>query len=547
MPRASLNRSLSSVPQRLKKLFGAKQKRASAAELWREYIKSPDTHPLIPNVSYAGYRMGNTEIPDRNGPIFHVEDFGAAPGSDCESDEAVTAALAAAEQAGGVVLFPEGTFYFSSVIWVHSSHVVIRGAGAGKTTLHFTKPLDTAYRQARSGEWSWTGGLVWFIPRQLRSDLELSEWKWGSNEGWTRNKKLASVTETIPRGSFTIPVSDVSALRPGSHVLLSLTNTPDHSLMNHFCGDLPHGSYDFADSASSLHRQSNYRTYRWPVQIDTVSENAIVLAQPTKTDLRLEWNPTVWSLGPHIAESGIEDITLRMQPAPQRPHNQDPGFNGPHFQAALNCWARRVEVIDSDNGFGLTSSKGITLCDVSVSGRSRHHSFICREQTHDCLTHQFSIAPPTTALPPKAQTHGLNVEGYSSGNVWSAGQMVGTFDSHRRIPFDAVRTEITVTNTGSIGGAKKAGPHWGARFVHWNVDVTNGRAYAMRLEEHAPYSAMVGVRGPDKPHPQPREYSGELGSVLLAANHDVSPRNLYLAQLRHRLKTPPAGMRKERP
>lgn len=536
---------LHQLSARVQGLF-KKQDTSLAAQLWREYTADPARHPRIPNVSHAGYRMGNQPLPDRKGPVFRVEEFGAVPDQTNGCDEAVAAALEAAEKSGGgVVLFPEGTFHFSSVIWVHASNVVLRGAGQGKTTLYFTQHLDAAYRTSRMGEWSWTGGLVWFLPREVKAELEASDWAWGTNEGWIENRELAKVTKPVGRGTQRIPVSDTTDITPGDEVILSVTNTPGNSLLSHLCGDLPQDSYDFAQLASSLRKQRNYRQLRWPVRVDQVEPNMLVLAQPTKIDLRPEWDPTVASLGPHVRESGIEDCTIRMRAAEQQPHNQDHGFNGPHFQAALNCWARRVEVIDADNGFGFTSAKGITLHQVSVSGRARHHSFICREQSHDCLIHEFSIPPATTELAPEALTHGLNVEGYSSGNVWSDGDMEGTFDSHRRVPFDNVRTCITLRNTGSLGGAKKAGPHWGARFVHWNVEVTNKRAFAVRLEQHAPYSAMVGVIGPTKPHPKPREFSGDLHSVLVDVGTTVSPRNLYLAQLKHRLGPSSARMRKE--
>ncbi|NDK30741.1 glycosyl hydrolase family 28-related protein [Nesterenkonia haasae] len=529
----------------LQRLFH-KQDTSLAAQLWRDYTAHPSKHPRIPNVSYAGYQMGNQPIPNRAGPLFRVEEFGAHPDTSSECDEAVAAAVHAAEEAGGgVVLFPEGIFYFSSVIWVHASNVVIRGAGQGKTTLYFTQPLEAAYRHSRMGEWSWTGGLVWFLPRELRHELETSDWAWGTNEGWTGNRELAKLTQPVVRGTRRIHLTDTMEILPGDEIILTLTNTPDNSLLSHLCGDLPPGSYDFAQLASSLHKQKNYRQLRWPVRVEAVEENSLILAQPTKVDLRLEWDPTVTSLGPHVRESGIEDCTIRMHPSAQQPHNQDHGFNGPHFQAALDCWARRVEVIDADNGFGFTSAKGITLHQVAVSGRARHHSFICREQSHDCLVHEFSIAAATTALAAQALTHGLNVEGYSSGNVWSEGEMEGTFDSHRRVPFENVRTCIRLTNTGSLGGAKKAGPHWGARFVHWNVEVTNKRAFAVRLEHHAPYSAMVGVTGPSKPHPKPSEFSGDLHSILADVGTTVSPRNLYLAQLKHRLESSAARTRKE--
>ncbi|MPZ80466.1 MAG: hypothetical protein GEV28_08750 [Actinophytocola sp.] len=191
------------------------------------------------------------------------------------------------------------------------------------------------------------------------------------------------------------------------------------------------------------------------------------------------------------------------RPGKQTPHHLDPGFNGPHFQAALNCWVRDVDLWHSDNGFGLTTSKGVTLTGVRVGGRARHHTFICRVQSHDMLVEDFEIPKATTPVATGAAHHGLNTEGFGSGNVWSNGVMEGTFDSHRALPFDSVRTAITVTNNGVTGGAGDAGPRWGARFCHWNIDVLGGRAHGIRLEEHAPYSAMVGIRGTSGPHRPP--------------------------------------------
>lgn len=70
---------------------------------------------------------------------------------------------------------------------------------------------------------------------------------------------------------------------------------------------------------------------------------------------------------------------------------------------------------------------------------------------------------------------------------------MGTFDSHRGMPFANVRTDITVNNNGRHGGDASAGPLFGARFTHWNIRVTNGRAGLMRIDGLAPYSATVGV------------------------------------------------------
>lgn len=507
-----------------------------SATLWREYIESPDSHPQVPNISYAGYRRGEKPLPRPAGPVFDVRDHGAVGDGAADDTEAFRTALrAAGAHGGGVVYVGPGDYAVSGVLWVHHSHVVLRGAGTDQTRIYFRCALEAAYRKPRKGEWSWTGGLIWFIPDVIVTRLEESGWGWGAHEGWVEEETTSPIRGPVARGSAEVPVDDPERFAPGDHVLLVLDSPEDSSLLRHMCGDLPDAAYAWGTDDASLHRQPNYRTFRWPVQIQAVHEDSVELAQPTRLDLRPTWNPRLAPLGPRVEESGVEDLTCEMSMATPRRHNEDYGFNGPHFQASLNCWARNVVVRHSDNAFGLTSSKGVTLCDVIVEGRARHHPFICREQSHDNLVQNFTIDAPSTELPEGARTHGLNIEGYSSGNVWSGGTMVGTFDSHRRFPFDNVRTEITIKNTGNIGGAQSAGPHWAARFCHWNISLLNDRPYAVCLENHAPYSAMVGIRGASRPWRQKTEFAGDIHSVTEAMDSVPTPRNLYNAQVRHRL------------
>ena len=509
---------------------------------WLDYLRGPDTHPLIPNVSYAGYRRGEAELPRRR-VTAAVTGFGAVGDGVTDCTAAFNAAVEAVGAAGGGVVFvPPGRYLLTGIVWVHHSGVVLRGAGRGRTTLRFEKSLTECYRPAGRNEWSWSGGLVWFIPRELRTALEAANFH--GNEGWLDNHDLAEVTADVPRGRRRIPVSDASAFRPGQHVLLLADNTVDNSLLAHLCGDIPGtATYAWETSAKRLRPEltdwplaENFARYRFPVQVHRVERDAVVLAQPLKIDLRAGWAPRFATLGPVVRESGIEDMTIEMREIQQTAHHLDPGFNGPHFQAALNCWARDIDLWHSDNGFGTTTTKGVTFTGLRVGGRARHHTFICRVQTHDLLVDHFEISKATTPVAAGAAHHGINTEGFSSGNVWSNGIMEGTFDSHRAIPFESVRTAITVTNDGGTGGAGDAGPRWGARFCHWNIDVLGGRAHGVRLEEHAPHSLMVGVRGTTGPTDHPKDFSGELSSVADALDGSALPANLYEAQLRHRLR-----------
>ena len=232
--------------------------------------------------------------------------------------------------------------------------------------------------------------------------------------------------------------------------------------------------------------------------------------------------------------AGVEALTLEMTETPQSPHLLDKGYNGVALQCAWDCWVDDVHVRHADNGFLLVAAKACTLRATRVSGRGSHHPYCCREGSHDNLVEDFTLDRRTVPAPAGTQLHGINVEGLSSYNVWSRGRMaMGTFDTHRGLPFANVRTDITVTNDGSHGGDASAGPLYGARFTHWNITVTNQRAGCIKLDEIAPYSATVGISEVSEfgQIDQP-DFTGALHTRAESYGHPgaVTPPNLYEAQ-----------------
>jgi hypothetical protein len=239
-----------------------------------------------------------------------------------------------------------------------------------------------------------------------------------------------------------------------------------------------------------------YGTLQWPVRIEKVLDGRVRLAQPVKHDLNERWPSVLRELGPAVTEVGIERLTIRNKLLTQTPHNQNPGSNGVHFQAAHDCWADQVRVENPDVAFGLTGAKSVTMSRVTVAGRATHHPFVIRMQSHDNLIEDFEIEPFTVPLADGARLHGINAEGLSSGNVYHRGVMAeGTFDSHRALPFENLRTNIRVNNTGNVGGSARSGPYFGARTAHWGVDVTNNRSYAVCLSDIAPASVTLDIAG----------------------------------------------------
>jgi Pectate lyase superfamily protein len=450
------------------------------------------------------------------------------------------AARAAGERGGGTVLVPAGTYLLSSPVFMHWSGVVLRGEGPDSTVLHFSRPLDDGYRPARqsngNSRWSWTGGQIWFVAPERRALCEAEDF--AGTEGWLMGETLADVS-AASRGQRTLLVSDTSKLEAGAMVVLESQNPADASLLTHLAGDIPGArTYDWPRRAPQLTTGSGgqyiqYASLQWPVRIEAVlGDRLVLLAQPLRYDLRAQWPARLRAIGPTVHDSGVEKLTVRNELIPMTAHNRHPGSNGVCFQAVHDCWARDVRVENCDLGFGFTSAKSVTLTGVVVGGRSAHHSFACRMQSHDNLVQDFRIEEFTVPVPSGAVHHGLNLEGLSSGNVWRRGQMAeGTFDTHRAMPFENARTDITLVNNGRVGGSSASGPLFGARIAHWNVRITSGDPYAITIGDVAPRCATVGVQGTaGTDSGLPPDFSGDLESVTVQHGERPSVTDLYAAQ-----------------
>ncbi|HCU50277.1 MAG TPA: hypothetical protein DGG94_10850, partial [Micromonosporaceae bacterium] len=515
------------------------------SELWREFTRTSFTHPQIPNISFAGYRFGDR--PHHRPVRANVLDYGAVPDGSADCAPAINRAIAAVGEAGGgTVLVPPGTYRIDDIIHIGHDNVILKGAGSGETTLFATRSLEeiVGINRSRYGSdnsaWSWSGALVWVCPndryRALIDAIKAQRWPF---EGWTGNEAdessvITTITEPARQGDFTVTVANSGGLHCGRRVLLQLDDDAGYGLLKHMCGDVP-GTAGYV--WSNKDKLLSYRPFLWPVQIAGVWGKRARLSQPLPLDARLGWNPRFTTLVRPVVGSGVEKLTIRMVKTVRPRHLQDKGYNGLVFQCAWDCWARDVSVVDSDNGFLFVSAKNITLWDTKVTGRGQHHSYACREQSHDNLVDGFFIGRFTEPPTPGSGHHGINVEGLSSGNVWSRGLMeAGTFDTHRGLPFANVRTEITILNDGSHGGSANAGPLYGARFTHWNITVVNGRAGCVKIDHVAPDSATAGLSEVtefgqiDRP-----DFTGDLRSRLESyGNPAVRPANLHQAQRRLR-------------
>jgi len=505
---------------------------ADAAGLWASYVANPDAHPHIPNCSYAGYHRGEGALPTP-AVAADVRALGAKGDGTSDDTAAFAAAIAqAATKAPAAVLVPEGTYRLDGMIRLDRDGVVLRGAGAGKTILRFHRPLDAVVARMPAGsssQWGWCGGLVWIGPADTFANGAIAGDKGTENwEVWRPGGRLAAVTAAAKRGERVLRVAATEAtrLKAGDTVLLSWANPPDHSLLHAMAGHPLMKDYPWDTKGTALVKRP---AWLWPVEIAAVTGDQVTLAQPLRLDIRPEWSVAMLSVGSHVREIGVEALTIAMVGRKPVPHLKDPGYNGVYLNRALHCWVKDVVIQDSDNGLIHASAKNTTISGLTVRGSDHHHATALRAGSHDNLISDFAIE--------SKPRHGINTENLSTGNVWRRGRMAhGTFDSHRAMSFELIRSDITLNNDGGPGGADTAGPFLGARCVHWNVRVT-GKSDFVFQSDCISQGALVGIQGvPRSAAPAWAMVTGDKGCLVLDEGKVPAPPDLYQAQLELRLK-----------
>ena len=175
---------------------------------WRSALYPEDWTPsftdaaghFVHDFSYAGYHNGESQpgAPASAAIVDVVAAFGADPTGTTDATTAVQQALdAASAQGGAVVFFPAGLYRIDGTLLVQASGVVLRGAGADQSRLHFTKSQGMS--DGAHLRFAGDGG----------TDLELTL----SHDG-------------IPRETF-VEVVDPGDLAPGDDILIGWNISPE--------------------------------------------------------------------------------------------------------------------------------------------------------------------------------------------------------------------------------------------------------------------------------------------------------------------------------
>jgi hypothetical protein len=290
---------------------------------------------FLHDFSYAGYHRGEVPLPEVSGPVIDVTQapYRADSSGTQDATAAIQSALDAAAQAGGgVVYLPAGTYRVAPpadaavALRIEGDHVVLRGAGAGRTFV-FNDSVEMRNK------------------RVIQVKAKDSGW-WFSEPGKGASSALA---KDVRMPSVRVEVADASPFKTGDPVILRIDPTP------RFIEEVGMTGKWVADDKTPKAKRNNL-TLVYSRRIVAVEGNTLVLDVPTRLPLRGVDNARVQKLGGHtLQETGLEDFSIGMKQHPATEWSAEEGYEksgtGPYdvhqsyaiaFEGMENCWVRRV-------------------------------------------------------------------------------------------------------------------------------------------------------------------------------------------------------------
>jgi len=394
---------------------------------WKAFQSTTDRSPaeILTDYSFAGYEHGEKGIPDVQGPVFKVTDYGAKADDAISDEDAIRKAVAEAEKAGGgVVLFPAGKFLIwadrnkADVIRISKSGVVIRGAGCGKGGT-VIRAIHSGYRMG-----------PYAVPKGTKDADGKDDWSKipyffmfeGVEGGKKEAGKSTAVIGAVKRGSFTIPVKSIEGFKVGEWVVVkAATPKLDAELM---CGLQPDPTWTriIKDGASisELH------------QVKEIQGENLILKEPVLVNLGADFEAKV-SPVTLIEQVGVEDIALqggwRGAFVHHRSALDDEGWDGIQFKGVANGWVRRCSFLNVNTGIYLRDSVACSILENRFAGNKGHYDVAIRS---NCSFNMMGLTEEITA-----PQHGASTGNRSAGTVvwrWLMSK-ASTVDSHGNGPY----------------------------------------------------------------------------------------------------------------
>jgi len=509
------------------------------SELWGEKGERWDSLGRLPDFSYAGYHTGEKPIPDV--PVrANVKKFGAKGDSETDDTQAFKQAIAATES--GAIFVPEGRYQITDYLIISKPNLVLRGAGRDETTLFFPKSIEQI-----TGQTPYSDGLIRVGPTSEPQAVLLTK-----------------VTKGASRGDTTLAVESTAGLRPGQMVRLRMYN-PISGEAPEFIDRAAFPIHTKVSQSDPIYNSLGKYLYGgggelnperrgwfaglvviWLVKVEGVNGNTIKLARPLRLDVRPEWSPEIWSEPPPVEEVGLEDFTMEFPNVQYPGHWKEKGYMGVSMGGVLNCWARRLCIVDADICFTIGGTAHSTISQVSMKARWRMGE--PTENTNQGETGHFGVSiggPPsqdnlvTDCELQTTYVHNLSVGAMCNGNVFSSIRSLRPrFDHHGGAPYDNLYTDILLTKGGDgfhlSGGNRGDEGNSGVRDTYWNIRKLAGTFSGIKGPDRHPQMNIIGVDGLTTVRPSNDSLDTWIESW---PGETTVPPNLYEAQLARRLAT----------
>jgi len=398
--------------------FGWWPASAQVSPLWDNFVdaKKKGETPILPDFSYAGYAFMQEPIPDVEGPVFDITDYGAVPNDGKSDQQAIQTAIHAAENAGGgVVFFPKGRYLVNTNddpggienIKIAGHGIVLRGEGnrPGGTEIVMVNYLDEQ-----------TPGEKCTVPFMF-------EWVQGE-QSWDN---LGRLTASVSRESMCIQVDEIKpGIKPGALVMLRLKiknkahknffiapYTHDEEWANHWNLNVPH-------EVASVDEAANEICFKEPIHLD------IDINQPYNE------GDDAWRLRPYLPweKAGVEDIRFIGNWKDEFVHHQDyihdGGWSAVSMSGVKDGWIRRCTFVNMNRSIEIGNSFRMSVLDVEITGNGGHHSV----QTNQGYGNLVGLVKETAN-----NWHGTSIAHGAEGHVrWHVQNSEAILDAHGNGP-----------------------------------------------------------------------------------------------------------------
>lgn len=495
----------------------------NVALIWQKStgeIDNPDI-PKLFDYSYAGYKLGEEGIPEtfEELTVFNVVDYGAIPNDTISDQDAIQAAINAAElNKGGIVFFPPGEFLVNvnpteaNPITITTSNIILKGSGLGEngTTINMKDHMLQSYPD--QPEWQ-VNYMFKFYSKK--------------GEGAPTN-----ISKNANEGDFTIEVENVDNFKNAQFIQLEMPyNVEAVKTALHGKPARPHWEKIIEQGV----------TYVENHEIESISGNTITLKDPLTNTINATYN---WQAKPFypLENVGVEDIFFKANFNDTFEHHKDflhdNAWSIISMQRVANSWVRRCRFSNVTGAVSFGNSDASSILMLLVEGNGGHK-----------LTNVTQSARILTGLIDDAsnggQFHGASMSHRTTGSViWRVKTPKQGWDSHAEFPKNNLVDVYEGAKMTNHGGYYKNEPHHLKGLTLWNYKrlgepINNYDFWKLSGPKHLYWGfsvvdpIVVGLHG------SLTTFNEENLGYLESLGQAVFPESLYEAQLKFRLKKMP--------